>query len=147
MTYFIIALIAFAIGFILGLRSKAQAKIKRRESTKQGNVYVKDRANLPGHRQAPPPPPVPRIIREGEQPPKPLLERDLFLIDKKRNYVRPGYGYDKGTFASVNKCSNCHAIGYEYDMHTVNPCPKCGGKVKGHGAAKWVGDRWEMSKA
>jgi hypothetical protein len=121
--YIIIAAIAIAVGFILGLRSKAQAKIRER------NIN-----NMPGHRNAPPPPPS-RFIREGEEPPKPNSE-----------HVRPRMSYDANTYVRVNKCSNCNAIGRELDMWNHNPCPKCGGAVKTHGAAKWVGKFWEMSR-
>lgn len=55
--------------------------------------------------------------------------------------------YKLGTFVKVNQCTSCKTIGHEYDIFTSNPCPKCGGIVKIYGAAKWVDDHWEMSKA
>jgi len=164
MTHFIIALIAFTLGFVIGLRSKAQAKMNKR-GTKQlkgmkvgdefiephmsasydnqlsgGNVHVKDRTKMPARRQAPPPP-ASRIIREGSAPEKPKS------MEKKVEHVKPGIMYSSGTFANVHQCTSCKAIGHEYDMFRSNPCPKCGGSVKRHGAAKWMIDHWAMSKA
>jgi len=130
MVYIIIAIITLAIGFILGLRSKAQAKINRRDSIRQGNVHVKNVDGMPGHRNAPPPPAPPksRIIREGEIPAPPV---------EKIVHIKPGTTYKYDTYVSVNKCSNCNAIGRQLDMWDHNPCPKCGGRVKTSGAAKW----------
>lgn len=58
--YIIIAILAVGAGFVIGLRSKAQAKIKKRNATRYRNVYIKE--NTQKSRKAPPPPPPPRII-------------------------------------------------------------------------------------
>lgn len=147
MGYFFIAIIAFALGFVIGIKSKAQAKIKRREKVVEESItgtldkilVEAKQDNMPGHRTAPPPPTPPpaRVIKEGQIPTPPA---------KIVNYIKPGFGYRKGIFAKVNKCRSCGAIGYNYDMHTVNPCPFCGGTVQSHGAAKWDDEQWIMSK-
>jgi len=152
MEYFILSLIAFSIGFITGLYSKAQAKINKRKSiedyevvgdrirlTEEGTKKAIDEQlkglNIPGHISAPPPPPPSRVIREGKMP---TLEI---------TYMRPGITYDKGTFVNVNKCKSCSVVGYSHDLWYHKPCPKCGGKVREYGVAKWENEEWVMSKA
>jgi hypothetical protein len=149
MGYFLVALIAIAIGFILGLNSKAQAKTRaaRKKRIKEADYITDDEMSVQGTiqscngRKAPPPPPPSKIIREGQQPEKPKS------MQKQVEHVKPGIIYKKDTFVKVNKCTNCEAIGHEYDMFRTDPCPKCGGDVKRHGAAKWYHDHWAMSKA
>ena len=49
------------------------------------------------------------------------------------------HGYQSGTFDNVNYCEDCdmHAL-YE-DMHTVDPCPNCGGAVvSNEKVGKWI---------
>lgn len=76
-------------------------------------------SGLPGHKNPPAPPKKRLSIKSG--------------------HLKPGYyGYIPETFANVNKCSNCKVIGLYEDIHTVNPCPICGGAVKRNGAAKWT---------
>lgn len=154
MGYLLVALIAFFLGFVIGLRSKAQAKLKSRNKDKEITKFnlssklrnpLMNRAykeqlepnNLPNI-SAPPPPPPSRVIKEGEAPVPPK---------KKVKHVQPGIMYNKDTFTSVNKCQSCGTLGHEYDMFRSNPCPRCGGTVQRHGAAKWDGEHWEMSKA
>ncbi len=75
--------------------------------------------NLPRHSE-PPPPPVKRP-------------------STKKGHMTPGYyAYKPGNFARVNKCVSCGVVGLSEDMHEINPCIICGGKVKSNGAAKWV---------
>jgi len=45
-------------------------------------------------------------------------------------------------FVQVNKCCDCSTVGMYEDMHPVNPCFNCGGKVKKYGAGKWVDGHW-----
>ena len=147
MGYFILSLLAFSIGFFVGLKVKAQLKESKKEKIKEFTIAngVKmsmerakeefDAENLPGHRNAPPPPPI-RVIKEGEKP-----------REKQIEHIKPDMYYDKGTFVKTNKCSNCKAIGMHSDMWSHNPCPKCGGNVRTNGAAKWNDGKWEESKA
>lgn len=46
------------------------------------------------------------------------------------------YAYKEG-FANLNKCTDCGIIGLYEDMHEVEPCIKCGGKVKNTKPGKW----------
>lgn len=171
MDYLIIAFISIAIGmgigFVIGLRSKAQAKIKRREKAGESKTPITDAFNksmeqakqeLKEGRQAPPPPPPARVIREGKQPQKPLVvsgggsklyqkDKPVEPVQNMIEHISPSMFYKKGAFVSVNQCKNCKAIGQDTVLWWHKPCPKCGGKVKELGAAKWVGDYWEMSKA
>lgn len=139
-------MIAFAIGYIIGIKSKAIAKIKAREKIKEEpkfniNEFIRDEGGaikkvIKG-RVAPPPPPPSRIIKEGTMPTPPK---------KKVEHVKPGITYYRGTFTKVNRCGNCEAIGMQSDMWAHNPCPKCGGNVKYYGAGKWENSSWVMSK-
>jgi len=147
MGYFFLAIIAFSLGFFIGIKSKAQAKTKRRE--KAASAYEESisgtldkmlveakQDNMPGHR-TPPPPPA-RVIKEGEVPTKPAVA----AIE----HMNPGYFYKKNTFVTVNQCKNCKTIGQHSELWEYRPCPKCGGSVKEHGAAKWINGEWVMSK-
>ena len=142
MDYLIIALIALAlgtgIGFVLGLKSKAMAKIKARKEKKfdiqvDQALYEKALNNLPGHK-APPPPA--RIIKEGSAPPKPK---------SMKTHLKPSsLMYDSDTFVRVRQCKNCKTIGDTYTLYST--CKKCGGNtIILNSAAKWVNDKWVFS--
>jgi predicted RNA-binding Zn-ribbon protein involved in translation (DUF1610 family) len=173
LTAIIVGALALLVGIVIGVRSKAQAKMRKRLETKrkERDFITDDEISCQGKsktitqhldemledakegRQAPPPP-APRTsssIKQRSVQNVNIVVNDTKLFQKDKPaeayHMKPGILYDSGTFTSVNKCKHCGAIGQEYDMHTVNPCPKCGGDVKRHGAAKWVGNHWEMSKA
>jgi hypothetical protein len=69
------------------------------------------------HRTIPPPPRMITPIKEG--------------------HIKPGITYSSDTFVNVNECRDCGAVAREHDMFSLSPCPKCGGRVKPSGAAKW----------
>ena len=54
------------------------------------------------------------------------------------NHMKPIYSGYKGGWANVNLCIECNTIGLYEDMHEVNPCHRCAGKVVRYGAGKWV---------
>ncbi len=51
--------------------------------------------------------------------------------------MKPKYHGYNGEFAKINQCTDCGSVGLYEDMHTVNPCPNCGGKVNPHGVGRW----------
>jgi len=55
-------------------------------------------------------------------------------------YYKPHYC--NNNFVQVNKCKFCGMIGLYEDMHPVNPCTNCGGKVTEYGGGKWVDGHW-----
>ena len=48
------------------------------------------------------------------------------------------YGYQQGTYDNVNYCTECNVHGLYEDIHSVNPCPLCGGKIKEGKVGKWI---------
>lgn len=50
-------------------------------------------------------------------------------------YVRTTYGYK--CWCSISECSDCGVRAKYEDMHTISPCPNCGGKVKER-VGRWV---------
>lgn len=52
-------------------------------------------------------------------------------------YVRT-YDGAPGTFQSVSVCHSCGLRAARRQMHPVNPCPRCGGKVRGDYAGRWI---------
>ena len=52
-------------------------------------------------------------------------------------HLNPVYHGYKGGYHAVNKCTECQIIGLYEDMHTIEPCSNCGGKVVRNGTAKW----------
>jgi hypothetical protein len=147
MGYFFLAIIAFSLGFVTGIKSKAQAKIKRREKVVEESITgtldkmlveaKQDNTLNTGRTISPPTPPPARVIKEGEVPTKPAAVK----------HMNPGYFYKKNTFVTVNQCRGCKMIGQYSELWEYKPCTNCGGSVKEHGAAKWVNGEWVMSKA
>lgn len=69
-----------------------------------------------------------RLMRLFPVPKKTLI--------KERHMSPKYYGYNGG-YCRVNQCNSCNIIGMSEDMHIVNPCKNCGGKVIVLGAAIW----------
>ena len=113
MIYFLVAIAFFILGNVV-----PKIKIEGLNRGKQDSLSP----SIPKHKSAPPPP------------------RKINL--EKRGHLKPEYyGYTIGSYANVNNCSNCKVIGLYEDLHEVNPCPICGGKVVRNKAHKWgVGD-------
>lgn len=104
------------LGFFLGVQSKAVAK---RKSIDKERKQVESLGTIT-HRNAPPPPP-PRASKK----------------ETSYKHMKPSMYYSSDTFVETNYCKNCRVIGYKMDIATYRPCPKCGGKIKGHAVCKW----------
>lgn len=108
MIYFLVALVFFILG---NLTPKIKIEKPRNEKVGSDNVFLNN--NVP-----------------------PLTRRKMINI--KKGHMKPMYDGYSGGFSNTNQCSNCSLIGLYEDMHTINPCRDCGGKVKPYGAAKWM---------
>lgn len=123
----ILSTAAALLGFYLGVQSKAVAKRKALDKEKK----MVEKLHTTEYKKCPPPPPPSRVIREGKKPVPPKNPENEF------SHMEPSFYYKKKTFVKTNKCKNCKVIGYNVDIASYKPCPKCGGKVKTHGVCKW----------
>ncbi len=55
-------------------------------------------------------------------------------------HFEPNYhGYIADSFDNVNYCQDCQTHALYEDMHSVNPCPVCGGKIiEKEIVGKWI---------
>ena len=51
----------------------------------------------------------------------------------------PKYWDYKGGYDNVNYCTECGLQGLYEDLHSVNPCPQCGGQIVDYDrVGKWI---------
>ena len=66
-----------------------------------------------------------------------------YLYDARNKEVKdkniiPQYHRYHGGYWNINSCEECGLTGMHEDLHTIYPCPDCGGKIKESGVGKWV---------
>jgi len=53
-------------------------------------------------------------------------------------HKKPWYYKYHGGYANLTQCEECKMTGLREDLHPVDPCYYCGGKVKEIGAGIWI---------
>lgn len=57
----------------------------------------------------------------------------------KEHYIPPSYSsYRTTSYTNTTKCTKCHLVGMEFDLHPTEACPCCGGVVERIEARKWI---------
>ena len=57
-------------------------------------------------------------------------------------HLPPKYHAYEGGFTNLNQCVDCKLLGLYEDIHEVDPCPECGGKVWNTKPGKWEDGKW-----
>lgn len=60
----------------------------------------------------------------------------ILEVHENDNMEPSRYGYDGG-FSNLNQCMDCNIVGLSGDMHVVDACVKCGGRVTNYKPGKW----------
>lgn len=92
------------------------------EALKEGPTKSNVKGGMPGHRNAPPPPPPKRVIREGENPPKPKQKQEKSVEDivkKLRDDLERGESRWTQEYEDADRQSQAEMEGYQWALNDV----------------------------